>query len=401
MNIFHRYVIREHIAPFVLAFSVIMFILILKLMLDLMDMLITKNVDIITMAQLLFYNLAWMIALVVPMSVLVATVMAFGQMAASREIVAMKAAGISMFRIASPVIGISILITIFMIWFNNKVLPEANQRTRNLNATIFLKKPMLSLKNREGQFITEIKDLTIRVDSLDYETEEMYGIILFKRGKGDAKTTIGARSGHFLPNQVGNRLTVVLKNGEFHQNDDNNSVRYVRGTFDELYYNLDFNFGPTSSQTATKNDRTMTANEMRREIEKIHGMNDYFRARIQHLPVEQAGSQLRIKRFERDIKNNEKKIAKYTVEIHKKNSIPFAAVIFVLVGAPLGILVKRSGASIGISLSFGFFMVYYLFLIGGESAADRMIVAPWFAMWAPNIFLFPLGLFLFIYATRR
>ena len=145
----------------------------------------------------------------------------------------------------------------------------------------------------------------------------------------------------------------------------------------------------------------MTAFEMRREIAKTQEMNDYFRARIQQLPVEEAGSKLRIRRYERDIKNNEKKIAKYTVEIHKKNSIPFAAVIFVLVGAPLGILVKRSGASIGIGLSFGFFMVYYLFLIGGESAADRMIVDPWFAMWAPNIFLFPLGLLLFIYATRR
>ena len=401
MNIFHRYVIREHIAPFFYAFFVIMFVLILKLMLDLMDMLISKNVDIITMAQLLFYNLAWMIALVVPMSVLVAAVMAFGQMAASREIVAMKAAGISMFRIASPVIGISILITIFMIWFNNRILPEANQRTRDLRANIILKKPMLSLKNREGQFISEIKNLTIRVDSLDYATEEMFGITLFKSGKGKAKTTIRARSGHFLPNQSQNRLTVVLSNGVFHQWDDDYSVRYVRGSFDELYYNLVVNFGPTSSQTATKNDRTMTAFEMRREIAKTHEMNDHIRGRIQKLPVEQAGNKLRIKRYERDIKNNEKKIAKYTVEIHKKNSIPFAAVIFVLVGAPLGILVKRSGASIGISLSIGFFMVYYLFLIGGESAADRMIVSPWFAMWAPNIFLFPLGLFLFIYATRR
>jgi len=118
MNIFHRYVVKEHIAPFVFAFSVIMFILILKLMLQLMDILISKGVGVLIMAKLLIYNLAWMIALVVPMSVLVATLMAFGRMGSSGEITAMKAAGISMIRVVSPIFLLSLLLTIVMIWFN-------------------------------------------------------------------------------------------------------------------------------------------------------------------------------------------------------------------------------------------------------------------------------------------
>ena len=97
MNLFHRYIIKEHIAPFVFAFSVIMFVLILKLMLQLMDMLITRGIGIIIMAKLLMYSLAWMVALVVPMSVLISTLMAFGRMGAAGEITAMKAAGISMY----------------------------------------------------------------------------------------------------------------------------------------------------------------------------------------------------------------------------------------------------------------------------------------------------------------
>ncbi|MFC1606327.1 LptF/LptG family permease [Candidatus Latescibacterota bacterium] len=407
MNIFHRYIIREHIAPFFYAFFVIMFVLILKTLLKLMEVVIEKDVDILTMAKLLWYNLAWMIALVVPMSVLVATVMAYGRMAAAGEIVAMKAAGISMLRLSSPIIGLSIIATIFMIWFNNVVLPESNQRTRDIHVSFLLKKPMLSLKNHEGQFYNEMQNITIRVDSLDYVTEEMYGITLFKsnpgkgRNKPPSRTAIRASSGHFEPDRGNNRLTVVLENGEIHQIDETASSRYVRGKFRKFNYNFDFTFDTSGAKAATRNDRSKTSAMMRTEIAAIQDDNDYIQNRIDNLSETSPGGVLRNRRYERDIKNNNKKIAKYLIEIHKKNSIPFAAIIFVLVGAPLGILVRRSGASIGISLSIGFFMIYYLFLIGGEKAGDRMLVDPWLAMWAPNFFLAPVGILLFIYATRR
>ena len=93
MNIFHRYIVRDHVAPFVFAFSVIMFVLILKFMLQMMDMITTKGVGIVVVAKLFLYNMPWMIALVVPMSVLIATLMTFGRMGAYGEITAMKAAG--------------------------------------------------------------------------------------------------------------------------------------------------------------------------------------------------------------------------------------------------------------------------------------------------------------------
>ena len=168
MNIFHRYVIREHVAPFFFAFSVIMFVLILKLMLQLMDMLITRGVGIIVMSKILVYNLAWMVALVVPMSVLIASLMAFGRMGASGEITAMKAAGISMYRIVSPIFLLSIVLTMIMVWFNNEILPVANHRASSLGMAIRLKKPMLSLKNREGQFINDLPNTTIRVSEIVY-----------------------------------------------------------------------------------------------------------------------------------------------------------------------------------------------------------------------------------------
>ncbi len=400
MNIFHRYVIREHVAPFIFAFSVIMFILILKLMLQLMDMLISKGVGITVMAQLLVYNLAWMVALVVPMSVLVATLMAFGRMGASGEITAMKAAGISMYRIVSPVILFSILLTIVMIWFNNVILPEANHRAHILRTAIGMKKPELSIKNREGQFISDLPGITIHVKEFDLETRKMRGVTLFKQEKNIYKTTIIAAEGEFKTYPEGDRLALILSNGEIHRTNFEHG-QYIRNKFDEFIQLVKVDFGLNISRKTLKNDRTKTASEMRSDITKSQARIKEYKQKIDMIPESRINREIDIKRYNYMIKNDEKNINAYLVEIHKKNSIPFAAIVFVLIGSSLGILVKRSGASIGIGLSIGFFMLYYLFLIGGESAGDRMLLAPWVTMWLPNFIFGTIGIVLIVYANRR
>ena len=399
MNIFHKYVVREHVAPFIFAFSIIMFILILKLMLQLMDMLITKGIGILVMAELLIYNLAWMVALVVPMSVLVATLMAFGRFGASGEITAMKAAGLSMYRIASPVILLSVLITIIMIWFNNNILPVANHRAHSLKTAIAMKKPMLSLKNREGQFISDLPNITIRVDSIYYATMEMRGITLFKQENRDYKTTIFAEKGEFKTYPDGDRLALVLANGEIHRTNPDKGI-YIRNKFDEFTQLVKVDFSLDTSRQTLKNDRTKTASEMRRDIENRKTRIKEYNLKKTIIPKKRLNREADIKKYNYLIENEENKINAYLVEIHKKNSIPVAAIVFALIGASLGILVKRSGASMGIGLSIGFFMLYYLFLIGGESAGDRMLIEPWLAMWLPNFVFGALGIGLIVYANR-
>ena len=89
------------------------------------------------------------------------------------------------------------------------------------------------------------------------------------------------------------------------------------------------------------------------------------------------------------------------VEIHKKLSIPVACIVFVMVGAPLGIRVRRGGAATGAALSIGFFLVYWIFLISGEKLADRAVIAPWVAMWSPNIVIGLIGIALVWSLSRR
>ena len=92
---------------------------------------------------------------------------------------------------------------------------------------------------------------------------------------------------------------------------------------------------------------------------------------------------------------------KYMVEIHKKFSIPFACIFFVLLGAPLGVMAKRGGFAVSMSLSFGFFLVYYMFLIGGERLADRNQVSAVVGMWSPNLILMTVALYLTLHTVRE
>jgi lipopolysaccharide export system permease protein len=93
----------------------------------------------------------------------------------------------------------------------------------------------------------------------------------------------------------------------------------------------------------------------------------------------------------------QKQVNKYQVEIHKKFSIPFACIVFIIIGAPLGVMTRRGGITVAATLSILFFLVYYVFLIGGEELADMVIIPPFWAMWTPNILLLLVGVYLVYY----
>lgn len=399
MRTIYRYVVAEHVLPFIFAFSVILFVLLLKLMMQLIDTLISKDVSFIVMAKLLSYHLAAMLALVVPMSVLVATLMAFGRLGSSGEITALKAAGVSMYRVVAPILLIAAALTVSMIWFNNNVLPAANHRARSLWSAITISKPMLTLKNREGQFITDLPNLTIRVNSLDYVSGRMAGITLFQQEQGSYRTTILADSGYFETYPSADRLALVLQHGEIHREQPEQD-RYIRSSFAVFRQLIRVNFGVDTSLEASKNDRTMTKAEMNTEIAASRRLIAEHQRQIAAIGPDIPNRDMLIADHETLIQAQTRRINSYLVEIHKKNSIPVAAVVFVLIGSSLGMLVRRSGASIGLGMSIGFFTLYYLFLIGGETAGDRMLLPAWLAMWLPNFLFGALGIVVMIRANR-
>jgi len=430
MNLLHWYILKEHIGPFFFAFFVLMFVLIIDLMLQMMKLLLSKGIGVLTILEFFFLSLAWMTALAVPMAILVATLMAFGRLSEDNEITAMKAGGISFYRLLSPVLLSATAMALLLAIFNNDVLPEFNHRARNLMSAVHRKKPALSLKDREGLFIEDFPGLSILFEKVDERESKAYGITIYEKGSEGLSAIIRARRGDLRFSEVEDRLTMTLYEGEIHRTDPETPDRYLRTTFDKHVLHIsDIGQRLVRKESASRGDREMSAAMMlakvrkdRRALEKhkktmarvaqdyldhylptfeggVYGPPKALRSAQDLLRVQRKTLQkLRTALQHIDIKK--RSINKYSVEIHKKYSIPVACIVFVLLGAPLGIIARRGGMGVGFGLSVGFIMVYWAFLIGGEALADRQIIAPWVAMWSPNLLLGAVGMYLVLRAGR-
>ena len=145
MTIISKYIIREHIGPFLLALLTIIFLFLLNILFRDLGKLLGKGLSIWVICRFFIYNLAWIMAVAVPMSVLVATLMAFGRLSADNEIIALKASGVHLYRLLMPLLISALLLTLAMERFGNIVLPDFNYRFSLLYSAISRKRPTLSL----------------------------------------------------------------------------------------------------------------------------------------------------------------------------------------------------------------------------------------------------------------
>ena len=141
MNTLNKYLFKQSLIPFLLSVAVITTVLFLQFLIRAVDRFLGKGLDIITIFEYLYLNLAWIIALSVPMSLLISSVMTFGRMAQQNEITALKSAGVNLFNIIKPALWFGTFVAIFLCLFNNFILPEMNYNARLLARDIYQKKP--------------------------------------------------------------------------------------------------------------------------------------------------------------------------------------------------------------------------------------------------------------------
>ncbi|MGB9913489.1 MAG: LptF/LptG family permease, partial [Candidatus Kapaibacteriota bacterium] len=147
MKIVKLYILRFHVGPFLFGTFLVVFLFLFQLLMRDLDKLVGKGLSVWVIIQLITLNLAWMIVLAVPMGVLFSTLMTFGNLSSTFEITAMKSGGASFYQLISPVVFISTLLFGFLVWFNDKVLPEANHQAKILLFDINRKKPTFSLES--------------------------------------------------------------------------------------------------------------------------------------------------------------------------------------------------------------------------------------------------------------
>ncbi len=464
MKILGKYIIKEHIPPFFFALAVLMFIFLMNFLVKYITQIFGKGLSIITIVELIYYNLAWMFALAVPMAVLISTLMSFGRLSGDNEITILKSSGISIYRIIRPALWFGIIVTILMIIFNDKVLPDYNHRARVMFRNIRDKRPTLNLEagifynvgkysfmvekidKSLGDELSERSNITGPDIDDENKPDKLLNVLIFDRTQHDKTISITAKEGYMVYSSQRKGLTFSLFDGEYHVFDNKNTEEYRFSNFDrnEVYINAP-EFELESKDDNYRGDREMNVEMMMKKVDdnKSQILNtilkistiaqnhwDQIYAKIdslsprQHHPTDSASlfltikdktfrkgvdkAQRKITRIYQQIKTNESRIGSYSttvnryeVEVHKKFSIPFSAIIFILVGAPLGISAKKGSLGVGATLSIFFFLIYWAGLILGEDLADRKFISPMLAMWLPNILIGIAGVLLTLRAVKE
>jgi lipopolysaccharide export system permease protein len=426
------YVLRQHLVPWLLGFGVVSGVLQVDLLADYLDLWVERGIPLWAVTQLFLFALGWMSALSVPCGVLVASLMTFGRMSQDFEIVAIKSSGINLFQVLlAPLLAAGAL-SVALAGFNTFVLPETNHAYANLLADIGRKRPTVRL--RAGVFNDDFPGYRLLVERLDPRTNELFNVSLLEFGGGPSPVLIVARSGRLSYTEDGGTAVLVLRDGELHEEPADPNA--TPGTYRVLRFNEHVvrvaGAGALLERQVRelRSEREMTTAQLLDETSALGDQLRAARARLgerlaaagyppsaaswveggegpagalaaawatltgarlpawQELPPEDL-SELTLSRIE--VSTVRKRLASYEVEIHKKYSLAFACVIFVLVGAPLGVRVRRGGPTVGF-LSLVFFLFYFIALVAGEAMAERLLLPAAFSMWAPNGVLAALGI---------
>jgi lipopolysaccharide export system permease protein len=447
MYLINKYLLTSAAGPFFFGWFVITFLLMIDVLFRYVDLFVSKGVPFLMATEVLALSLGHTFALSVPMAVLIAILMSVGQLAADHEITAMKASGISLWTVLRPLLFGAGFIALGLTAYNHYVFPESNHTLANLLYDINRKKPMLEI--RAHQFTDMSDRTTIYVGFKDDITGRIEDVTIFEKEKpGDLSPRLTiATWGRIVPDHETDSVLIELHDGEIHERPDKESPdKYQVTRFGQhnLYVeNVERDFHESGRQT--RGDREMNLRDLwdnaGREQERqdkvlanVAGLSETMlkwqwklldperrneilgnkptpgpgperdtflegKFRATRLKVERVAEQSRYQEKIRDsyrVKEN-----RYLVEFHKKFAIPFACVVFALLGVPMAVTSSRSGKGVSVSLAIGVYLVYYLFLVGGEKFADRGRLDPFLAMWSANFFLFALGIPLFFKAARE
>jgi len=392
MKIVDRYLIRGHILPFFLALSVLTFILLMDRLFELINMIIQKKVPVLVVSKVFMLSLPYMLTMTIPMAVLVAVIMNYGRLAQDNELTALKSSGIPFARLIVAPFLAGVVLTAGLFYFNDRIMPETNHQVKNLLMDISETKPVLQLK--ENIFITDFPGYNLLIRRIDPKTSQLGNITIYERKNDSQSRTILASKGQLIASPQASSLRLELQDGEIHQMDPVDQTRYHRMSFKKHIIYLPMDPQIQHQVRTYRSDREMTSGMMKQSITNIRNELEPLQTQLAdsaRLPLP------RLSQLSSEINNRVSEIRRYQVEIQKKMAIPAACLIFILIGAPLGVITRKGNLGVSFGLSLGFFILYYIALIGGEELADRQLLSPVLAMWAANIVMGACGLLLLLW----
>jgi LPS export ABC transporter permease LptF/LPS export ABC transporter permease LptG len=362
MRILDRYVFRETLGPIFLGLAVYTFIMLVRFLFVSAEMIIERGVAAPVVGRMVLATLPNIMVLTLPMSLLFGLLTAVGRLSSDGELVAIRSSGVSLLSLYRPILLLSLALALANTAVSLYGVPWGNSELQRIRLEISSQSIARQVQPRI--FYDNFEDKVLYIFNVDRNTQEWLGLFLADAlPTSDGEVTLAER-GRVKIAEDGERVILELENAEKHVVNLASPQRYQRHFYERIDFVLDESF--TSKQkariSANRGLRELKLTELQRKLE------------TEDLPTEQQNLT--------------------RVEIHKKLAIPAACLVFGLFALPLGFNNRRGGRSSGFAISMAVILGYYVMLNNGEEAARFGRMAPWLAMWLPNLVLATLGIVL-------
>lgn len=457
MKKLHLFVLRTYTGPLVATFFVVVFVLLMQFLWKYIDDLIGKGLEFSVVAELLLYTSAGLVPLALPLAILLSSLMTFGNMGENFELTALKSAGISLQRIMSPLIIMTVIISVGAFYFSNNFLPYTNLKMRSLLYDVQQQRPEMQI--REGLFYNGIDNYSIKVAGKNHRTNMMYDLKIYDHSsrRGNLKVTV-ADSGFMRITEDKGHLVTTLYNGyNYEEMEDRARQRRDRtfphrnDRFEEQVMIIElsgFDLQRTDEEAFRHNSQMMNLSQLEMTTDSLNQVmssqvTDHTTTMIQssffkkeayrrelHDTLEAVGTKpANIRELEESLTQDQrrrawdqatvdarltrnqiistktnfdwqnKRIRRYEMEWHRKFTLSFACFIFFFIGAPLGAIIRKGGLGMPVVVSVLFFILYYVIDISAQKFVKELVIPASPGMWISSFILLPMGVFLTYKAT--
>ncbi|HWS00343.1 MAG TPA: LptF/LptG family permease [Prolixibacteraceae bacterium] len=453
MKRLHLYIIKRFIGPLIVTLLISLFVLLMQFLWVYLDDLVGKGLEMNIIAEFLLYTLAMLMPMALPLSMLLASIMTFGDMGENNELLAMKAAGISLFRIMKPVIVLSIILSIGAFEFSNRVIPVSYKKLIALMSSIRQMRPEIVVK--EGVFSNDIDNFSIKVGRKSNDNSMLYDIMIYDhRYDAGNETVTVADSGTMKITSDKRYMVLNLYSGETHaeiKTDNRENSGYPTRTDkfksqtifsklqgmelerkdESIFRNqfralnnkqLQFFVDSISKQveiSITEQSLTMSypapisiamsamAHKDQVKIPEIklhkyvdidsvlHNVVQPVRRQLIETALTNARNNMHsIKQADEMNVANIRMLNRFDTEWHKKYTYSIACLIFFFIGAPLGAIIRKGGLGMPLVVSVMLFIFYWVISTTGEKYVREAASGLWFGVWFSTLIFLPAGVFL-------
>jgi lipopolysaccharide export system permease protein len=455
------FVLKSFIGPLIFTFFIVLIILLLQFLWMYVDELAGKGLDFKVLAELLYHFALTFVPMALPLAILLASLMTFGNMGEFSELSALKASGIPLQRIMRPLVVLLAILAVVSFFFSNNVLPYSTEKARTLLWDIRRKKPDINIQ--AGTFYNGVPDFSIKITRKDPVTNRLEDLIIHDhREKRGNTSVILADSGYMklTPDETGLIMTIYSGHSYYELEEKKVGVAYRRYPSRKDKFNeqsiviplTGFDLerseeGLFKSNAAMKNIAELTyyidsmnkkyTEKVNLQFSEFNETKLYYernyvpdfavsmqsgdsltrsaafdvRAIFDSLSVFEKrtalasaieklkdGSSFLSQKME-SLHYEVKAIKRYEVEWNKKLTMSFACLVFFFIGAPLGAIIRKGGLGTPAVISIFFFVIYYVISISGQKLVEEDVVGTFAGMWAASYILLPIGVFLTYKAT--